>query len=39
MTWELWYWDKRSEDDYKIGLTFFINAYPDQKLEIGSKDD
>ena len=39
MTWELWYKDKRSEDDYKIGLTLFINAYPDRKLEIGSKDD
>lgn len=39
MTWELWYRDKRSEDDYKIGLTLFINAYPDRKLEIGSKDD
>lgn len=39
MTWELWYKDKRSEDDYKIGLTLFINAYPDRKLEIGSKND
>lgn len=39
MTWELWYRDKRSEDDYTIGLTLFINAYPDRKLEIGSKDD
>ncbi len=39
MTWELWYKDKRSEDDYTMGLTLFINAYPDRKLEIGSKDD
>lgn len=39
MTWELWYKDKRSEDEHKMGLTLFINAYPDRKLEIGSKSD
>lgn len=38
MTWRLWYHDDRSEDDKKVGLTFFINAYPENKLRIGSDD-
>lgn len=38
VTWELWFQDKRSEDDYNIGITLFINAYPDRKLELGSRD-
>lgn len=37
MTWEMWYRDKRSEDEHRVGVTLFINAYPDNKLEIGSK--
>ncbi|MEG1602651.1 MAG: hypothetical protein RR340_03460 [Cloacibacillus sp.] len=36
MTWQAWYLDNRSGDEKKFGLTFFINAYPEYKLELGS---
>lgn len=36
MTWQLWYLDNRADEETKIGLTFFINAYPEYKLELGS---
>lgn len=38
MTWRLWYHDDRSDDEKKVGLTFFINAYPEYKLRVGSDD-
>lgn len=35
-TWQLWYHDKRSDDEKKLGLTFYINAYPEYKIDLGS---
>lgn len=39
ITWQLWYKDDRADDDREIGLTFFINAYPEYKIELGSMND
>ncbi|MDO5114803.1 MAG: hypothetical protein Q4D58_01760 [Synergistaceae bacterium] len=39
MTWQLWCRDKISENEQEVGLTFYINAYPEYKLELGSNDD
>jgi len=35
MTWQLWAKDKRADDSLSIGLTFYIEAYPD--ASVGSK--
>ncbi|MCR5336466.1 MAG: hypothetical protein K6E42_07940 [Synergistes sp.] len=39
MTWRLWYHDNRSDDEKKVGLTFFINAYPEYRVRLGSDDN
>ena len=36
MTWQIWYRDNKSDNEAQFGLTFFINAYPEYKLEFGS---
>ena len=37
MTWQLWFQNNMTGDEEKKGgLTFFINAYPQYKLELGS---
>ena len=36
MTWQIWYRDNKSDNETQFGLTFFINAYPEYKLEFGS---
>lgn len=39
ITWQLWYHDNRADDEKKMGLTFYINAYPEYKIELGSDGD
>lgn len=38
-TWQVWYRDNRSDDETFVGVTFFINAYPEYKIELGSDDN
>lgn len=37
ITWNLWVKDNRSDNDLTAGLFFYINAYPEQKIGIGSE--
>ena len=39
ITWQLWYHDNRADDEKKMGLTFYINAYPEYKIELVSDGD
>lgn len=35
-TWQLWVRDKAASNEMQMGLTFFINAFPEYKIGIGS---
>lgn len=35
MTWRLWYHDDRHDDEKRVGLTFFIDAYPEYQINLG----
>lgn len=38
MTWQIWYKnDLVGDEEKKMGLTFYINAYPEYKLELGTE--
>ena len=36
MTWQFWVRDKAASDEKQMGLTFYINAFPEYKIGIGS---
>lgn len=35
ITWELWARESRPDDDFSIGVKFYINAYPESELSLG----
>ncbi|MCF0247269.1 MAG: hypothetical protein HUJ86_01550 [Synergistes sp.] len=38
-TWQVWVRDKITENELYLGLTFFINAFPDQKISFGTLEN
>ena len=35
ITWELWARESRPENDFSVGIRFYINAYPQNELRLG----
>ncbi|MDO4988139.1 MAG: hypothetical protein Q4E17_03825 [Synergistes sp.] len=37
MSWELWFGQNFTKDETKIGLTFYLNAYPQYRIGVGEE--